>query len=885
MRLACRQTWLSCAVAFIAATAGVCVFTPDAGAETVRASPRLTRAPKVLRFVEATYPETERATHRSATVVLRLTVTEIGSVKEVQVVTSASPAFDDAAGRAALLLTFEPAEVDGRPSAVRILFKYEFAPPLEKPKTALFVGVVRDRATYKPMPGVTVQVGKGPGGTTRLDGTFEIADVPPGVRSVTLSGGGLTPLLTQETFEAGQRLEVTYDVALPPPARAPSEADDIDIIVVAPPVQKQVVSTTVAAAQAVQLPGTQGDVLKVVESLPGVARSQVGSSALIVWGVAPQNTRTYVDGVPIPELYHVGGLRSVISTDLVRDVELVPGGYGAAHGNGLGGLVLVGMKPLENDGIHATVAADLFQASGAFRASIGDKLRFAVAGEISYVDQLAGGLVSPEVQEFFPFPRYHDAQARLHYQLNARESLDLVGLYSGDLASSGVPNQDPTLSTLQTTSMSFYRLYLRYENQLASGVTVSVTPYAGVDQSLLTDKVGSIATDVRNSTTLGGVRAAWHGVVATWLSAEAGFDAEVQSSSVQRLGSLEQPPRNGDPYVFGEPPPAQLTGDSWNVLNVNLAPYAELDFAPLPQLHLTPGLRFDPYARLVSRSSPTGAGIPPTGLSEQNVALEPRIAGRWEINERFGLRAAFGQYHQNPAPEDLSAIFGNPALPTSTAQHTLAGVTVHLTKTLLTELTGFYNQSQQLAVRSTAPTPAVAEALLPAGSGRAYGGQILLRQELWHGFFGWVSYTLSRSEIQETRGGPWLLSNYDQTHLLTLAAAYDFGGGWNIGLRFRYATGFPRTPVTGAYEDIALGIYEPTFGAVNSIRIPAFVQLDLRASKEWKIGPTHLEVSLDVQNVTDQANPEEIVYSSDFSRMAYITGLPIMPVLGVRWSL
>jgi len=659
-------------------------------------APQLTRAPKLLHFVEAAYPESARASRRTASVVLRLTISEKGAVSAAEIATSAGQAFDAAAKTAALQFTFDPAEVDGHPSPIRILYRYDFTLKPEKPTTAVFAGAVRDRVTYRPLAGVTVQVGKGAQAITKLDGTFEMSGVAPGLQGVSLSGGGLTPLLTQETFEAGQRLEVSYDIALPPPARSAADADDIDIIVVAPPLEKQVVSTTVSAAQAVQLPGTQGDVLKVVESMPGVARAQVGSSALIVWGAAPSDTRTYVDGVPIPELYHVGGLRSVISSDLVKDVEL-----GAAHGNALGGLVLVGLKPLDNDGIHATVAADLFQASGMFKASIGDKLRVAVAGEVSYVDQLAGQLVSPEVQEFFPFPRYHDAQARIHYQLNSRESVELVGLLSSDLASSGVPNPDPTLSTLQSTSMAFYRVYLKYENQIANGVTVTITPYVGLDQSLLTDTVGSVATDVRNDTTLGGLRATWRGFVATWLTAEAGLDAEVQSSAVQRLGSLEEPPRNGDPYVFGEPPPGQLNSDQWNVFYANLAPYAELDFTPVKQLHLTPGLRLDPYARLVSRASPTSPGNPPTGLIEQNVALEPRISGRSEINDRFGVRAAFGQYHQNPAPEDLSAIFGNPALPTSTAQHTLAGLTVHLTKALSTELTGFYNQSQQLAARSS----------------------------------------------------------------------------------------------------------------------------------------------------------------------------------------
>ena len=74
------------------------------------------------------------------------------------------------------------------------------------------------------------------------------------------------------------------------------------------------------------------------------------------------------------------------------------------------------------------------------------------------------------------------------------------------------------------------------------------------------------------------------------------------------------------------------------------------------------------------------------------------------------------------------------------------------------------------------------------------------------------------------------------------------------------------------------------FGAVNTIRIPSFVQLDLRAAKMWQLRASKLEVSLDIQNFTNQANAEEIVYSSDFSRQGYITGLPILPVLGARWT-
>ena len=79
--------------------------------------------------------------------------------------------------------------------------------------------------------------------------------------------------------------------------------------------------------------------------------------------------------------------------------------------------------------------------------------------------------------------------------------------------------------------------------------------------------------------------------------------------------------------------------------------------------------------------------------------------------------------------------------------------------------------------------------------------------------------------------------------------------------------------------------YEPIFGAHNSIRIPPFVSLDARLAKRFKLGAREeAEVYLDVQNVTNHANPEEIVYNASYTQKGYITGLPVLPSLGLRFS-
>jgi hypothetical protein len=214
----------------------------------------------------------------------------------------------------------------------------------------------------------------------------------------------------------------------------------------------------------------------------------------------------------------------------------------------------------------------------------------------------------------------------------------------------------------------------------------------------------------------------------------------------------------------------------------------------------------------------------------------------------------------------------------------LAGTSVDLSKTLTLETTAFYTRSSDLSVRNPRLSPSVAEGLLQNGEGRAYGAQFLVRRELANRLFGWVAYTLLRSERKDTPDGDWRPFDFDQTHVLTALASYDFGAGFEIGARFRYSTGYPRTPVTGAYYDSRSDTYQPILGTKNADRLPDFWQLDVRLAKEFKIGTTRLEVYLDVQNVTDRDNSEEVVYSQDYTEKRYIQGLPILPVLGARWE-
>jgi hypothetical protein len=161
---------------------------------------------------------------------------------------------------------------------------------------------------------------------------------------------------------------------------------------------------------------------------------------------------------------------------------------------------------------------------------------------------------------------------------------------------------------------------------------------------------------------------------------------------------------------------------------------------------------------------------------------------------------------------------------------------------------------------------------------------MLLRQEQIGPFFGWISYAITRSERQDGQDLRYRLFDYDQSHTLTAVGSLDLGKGWEVGLRFRFSTGFPRTPVVGATYNAKTDTYEPVFGDQNTIRIPVFFQADARVAKHFHIGGTELEAYLDVYNFVARNNPEEIVYNYDYRQRAYITGIPILPVLGLKWT-
>ena len=250
------------------------------------------------------------------------------------------------------------------------------------------------------------------------------------------------------------------------------------------------------------------------------------------------------------------------------------------------------------------------------------------------------------------------------------------------------------------------------------------------------------------------------------------------------------------------------------------------------------------------------------------------------------LKAASGLFTQPPIPFQLTRNTANPRLLPNRSWQSSFGTELALPAAFEIDSTLYYSHMWQIARASARLEPgadgesAVRPFFEADGKGRAYGFELLLRRRAQDGVFGWLSYTLSRSE-RFLEGGRTVVFAFDQTHVLNLALSYMVSG-WTFGARFTLATG---RPVGEVYDpegehtqfDADEDDFDPDSGGRRT-RLPTYHQLDVRIDREWQLGSLEGSVFLDVINRTTRATARAIS-TLRLHRARPLAGFPILPRL------
>lgn len=829
--------------------------------------PPLVVEPVLTRFVEAAYPPEAEARGLEATVLLEIEVGPDGRVVDARVVEGAGHGFDEAAVAAARQFEFSPAQDATGPVGVVLQFSYGFQLRPAEPAASAPVeaavnlqGQLLEMGTRRPLVGFVVRVEPtGQEATTDADGRFALRGVPDGPVRLRVVHPGYDPVDQPVEMVPGQGTELKLWAK----NQSYGQSGIVGIYRVE---TEDVTRYSISMEEVRQIPGTFGDPVRVVQNLPGAARAPLGTGLLVIRGSNPEDSGVYVDGIRIPYIYHLGGFESVINPDLVAAVDYLPGGFGVQYGRSLGGVVDVTTTDEFPERTRVVVSADALDAGAMVAGRFGKKGQhgLGVAARRSYVDALLPLFLD---EGFIVRPRWYDYQAKWALQDRADELSVLVFGFQDVLIASTPPgfaqstDQD-TQGDLGTT-YSTHRVLVEWEHPLGEGWSMRLVPSFGSDYASF-----DLGNDwrIEQQQWLAEVRGevSWEPSEALRVNAGLDFIGGVSPFEIELPINPNQfaeidPLAERDPFVLSD------VQDGWGP-----DPYVQAIWRPLAdrdRLIVTPGARLN-HVTIPGQVSTNG--------------FDPRLISRLAVTEHTRLKGSVGLYHQPPLPFESYRTDGNPvdleqerSLAVSLGWEQDVGPAVH------GEVELFYKGMSNLIVGNPAFASLDDPFFINEGVGRAYGLEVIVRHDPVDRFFGWISYTFSRSFRRDYPDTDWYPFEFDQPHILTALGGYELPRGWEVSGKVQYTSGNPTTPYALGVYDVDQDVYQGfQTGATNSERLPAFFAVSARVDKLFTFKTWQLDVYVDLLNVVRGVNPEFELYNYDYTEKTYLRGLPFIPSPG-----
>lgn len=726
-------------------------------------------------------------------------------------------------------------------------------------------GTIVDDATGEPVAGAWVTVGTLET-ASEDDGTFRVAGVAFGRLEVVVVAAGY------RVYFGSARLGDDLVVRLLPDAGS----ELIRVAGHAPTGPPLHLDTTAIRTQ----PGAGNDVLRALQSMPGVARTPYGLGGLALRGTAPRDTKVFLDGIEVPLLYHFGGLASFMPTGAVDQVTLEPGGASVRYGRGLGGVAVVTSKTGRRDRWRSGGELSLIHAAALAEGPGPLEGSWLVGARRSYFDAIIKGASL----DLSLLPRYMDGQLRWEsgdgrWMAMLFASDDKLTLQNDPSTTSGGGFDTSNVKSFLYVSR-FARLAMRYR-AVRGATKLSVLPSIGIDDVNARANHQNIDKGMRKTQIPVSLRAEL-ATAALGGTVLVGLDGGWQRHRYDMINTPPPSPLDPSPNMVVQ---RELT--RWAA---DLGMYVEQSwFVADERVEVRPGLRADHF-----------------GLSSQTT-LDPRVSATVRLPDDLTVQQALGRYHAPPLVTDLDPIFGDrvmlgaTAISTATTVKKIVGDDKELSGTV------YYQHLGQLPVDAiTAATPTTANGGTESGgvlgisrelvdtqfgsysyregigTGHAYGLELIARRNVGR-WTGWVAYTYARSYRRNpTKGNVLLPYVLDQPHSLTVVGTTALGRHWRLGGRFRFTSGNPYTPVAGAYQDDD-GDWVPVDGPLLARRLPDFAQLDLRVDRSWKRPWGVMNLYIDLQNISNRRNVEGVTYNSDFSRVSQTRGLPIFPSIGVEY--
>lgn len=730
-------------------------------------------------------------------------------------------------------------------------------------------GHVYDAETGDPIIYANLLVeGTDVGGNSDDNGFFTLSDIPIGEKTLLVSYIGYEEIVIPVSID---EISVNY-------YKVELQSGGVQLGVVDISAERQQARTEVRISklqvtkkQIKALPSTGGDadILQYLQVLPGIVSTGDQGGQLYIRGGSPVQNKILLDGLTIYNPFHSIGFYSTFETEIIRNVDVLTGGFNAEHGGRISAIVDINTREGNKKRLAGQLSGSPFMVKGLIEGPIlkseeGGTLSFIATAKSSIIQETSTSIYRHAIVNDtigLPFS-FTDAYGKLSYVTGNGSQFNFFGFNFDDSF------DNPLVSTIDWNNNGGGL----YFNLLPNASSLTLNGIVGLS---------NYSTSIRASDNPreSAIRELNIGLDFNYLTNESSVKYGVDIKSIRTEFDFVNP--------FNIPlQQKQTTTEISGFLKVRRA---------WDKLVIEPGIRLPYYASLGEFS------------------FEPRLGLKYNLLDATRIKLGAGLYSQNiistsnerdvvnlfngfiSGPDESFQDFNGENVTTrlQKSRHLTLGVEQDIGRFLQLNVEGYFKDFTQLVVINRNKTLS-SQSDFSTEIGEAFGIDFSAKYDIPKWYF-WATYSLGF--VNRFDGEQDFPTLFDRRHNVNFLATYTTGADNDIliSLRWNYGSGFPFTKTqaffnNNTFTDGSGTTYETdnpdNVGIIfsserNGGRLPDYHRLDISVQKTFRFTERlNLELIGSVTNVYDRPN----IFFFDRIEFDRVDQLPIMPSLAARFN-
>jgi hypothetical protein len=712
---------------------------------------------------------------------------------------------------------------------------------------------------------------------TDKDGNFAITGLPPGNFTLRLNAVGYRLLTVPFVLSEGEASK-EFSITLVPDNFRRTDTVEVKGDIFHGPDSPAVIETNLTSSELRETSTVLADdPFRAIQALPGVSASGNNdfNAEFSVMGAPFEEVSTYLDGILVPQPFHsmgnlgAGASLSVVTSETVQDVRLLPVAYPENYGDAVGAAVDLHTR----DGSRTP---PLFRASigmadsdvlGEGQLGRGRKGSWLASARKSYL----GYLLRSRLHETFTDISFCDGDLKLTYDLAPRHALTFYAI--------GGRTDAELVHAMAPLGANDFKHGINDFVMVRTGWRWSVSPHLVIDTRAAYLQA---PFSIRNSSAQLLQRHEYD----EWV---AGSDVvwNWRSNQILEGGWTARRIHSGTNNILYEPngiPPASLSGAGTGWRNTGNLQHTSALLGN--RIHVLASLRFDSADRL---------DVHP---------VAPQVSASIRVASATHIELGWGHYSQFDFPQfpiDQQYLGLEFCFPSSeflkTADHFTAGAERRLGESVRVRAAFFDRQNHRYLAPVNCPGAAQDDRFHSVGRDYSRGVQLVLQSRTANRLAGWIGYTLTYARQDglfyyspkpgEVAGAfsPYYPTLQDQRHTLNVFVRYRVAPTVSLSGKWLFGSGFP---LPGG-QILVDPQGRAQFVGINAARMGNYQRLDVRGEKDWAFSRWKLALYGEVLNLTNHDNRRFVTLTSPAPSTGWVAyqiqqGLPITPTTGVAFE-